>query len=157
MAFADEIVSKLRLSRALTYEEEEELEKIHIVKIHDVTVINNVLIEVANTMDYFNPWEVIGGVTLEIKEEYRQCSVFFLESLMYLIRNFFIPNNLSVNGYLMGVDSFFGSYYCYYVHKNQVILLPEMVSYFENLNFSNDLNENITHIRNHMRQLLENK
>jgi hypothetical protein len=152
MIFVDMVFSSIRLSRLLDIDEEMQLESIRQIQANQVTLIGNEVAPLQNTSLIESSYWKVDDVRLVLEgpDKYH----FFLESLIWLIHNFFIPKNVILNGYVFGVDHLFGSFHCYYVYGNRVFILPDMITYFDNLCLSPDIHINLSLISKHMEELV---
>lgn len=153
MIFVDMVFSSIRLSRLLDVDEEMQLDSIRQIEANHVTLIGNEIVPLQDRSllesSYWKADDV--RLVLEGPDKYH----FFLESLSWLINNFFIPKNVILNGYVFGIDHLFGSFHCYYVHSNRIFILPDMITYFDNLCLSPDIHNNLSLVTTHMKNLID--
>ncbi len=148
------VFSNIRLSRCLDLEEEVYLENLKYVRVNDITMIGNEVAQLSDShFNEINYWKVEDTkLILDVRDRQH----FFIESLMYLIKDFFAPKNIVLNGYLFGVDELFGSFHCYYVFNNRVFVLPDMIAYFDGLRLDTDIHTNLQLVSKHMQELIKN-
>lgn len=149
---ADIIHSGLKLSRFLDEDELDEFERIRCIKVNDIAFIENRAVPTEREFYTDNHWE-ISSVRLLFSLEGEQ--TFFIETLYYIIKDFFQPNGIKLNGYVLAIDSLFGSIICIYVDNNNIYYLPDVINYFENLNLSDNYQTNFTLISEHMKNLIK--
>lgn len=152
MYLANMIFSSLRLSRHLEDDELLRFEKIDFININDITFEGGCIVPTANTFVDCNTWTV-NGLRLVIEEKNKQH--FFVETLLYLINNFFNPLGIRLNGNLFAVDNLFGSFHCYFVKDNRIMVNFDAVQYFENLELSKDIDTNLRMVEACMKELID--
>ena len=141
---ANKIYSTLQLSRFLTDEDGEEFDDIFEIVLNKINLSNGDLVIIENESEiYCNRWKINNQSLYLNIPEYKQ-EFYFIESLIYLIDNFFNPYGISINGDISGYDDIFGEYFFYDV-KNSVIKFDyDKTKYLEHFDKENDiLNEMI--------------
>jgi len=152
MYLSNMVFSSLKLSRHLDEDELIRFEKIDFVNINDISFDGGYIVPTSNTFVDCNTW-TINGLRLEIEEKDKQH--FFIETLVYLINNFFKPIGVKLNGNIFAIDHLFGSFQCYFVKDSQVMVNMEAVQYFESLEFSKDINTNLLLIAGCMKEIID--
>ncbi len=153
MSLVNMVFSSIRLSRCLDISEEKELEAFKVLHLNDITMIGNEVAALPNVLFFETTYWRVEDVRLVLNKPDKQH--FFMESLVWLINNFFVPKNIALNGYVFGVDQLFGSFACFFVYNNRIFILPDMVSYFEGLHFSDDIYINFNLVSKHMKELID--
>lgn len=151
MNIADQIYSGIKLSRCLDDDELDEFERIQTIKVDEITFIDNKVVTTGNQFYTQSKWE-ISSIHLTFPRSEEQS--FFIETLLYLINDFFEPNRVNLNGYVLASDSIFGSMICIYVYNNSIYYLPDVVKYFEGLRLSDDYHTNHYLISQYMKNLI---
>ena len=139
MYLTNMVFSGIKLSRHLDDDELIRFEKIDFININDISFDGGYIVPTSNTFIDCNSWTV-NGLRLEIEEKTKQH--FFIETLLYLINNFFNPLGIKLNGNIFAVDHLFGSFQCYFVKDSQIMVNLDAAQYFENLEFSKDIATN---------------
>ena len=121
MSIATHIFTNINFSRILTQDEIEEFRKIDLIELKDFGVIGNKVVSIQGEIfDYFNSWRIVEDkLTLNIipnEEEH-----LFVESLIYLIENFFNKKQIYLNGEFYGYDDVFGQYFKYQIVNNMIL------------------------------------
>ncbi len=134
-SIASKIYVNLTTNRVLNCNEIKDFSDIHFIEIKEYIVAGNQLTEVkGNIIDYFNSWT--------LSNNYERCNLnliikqgeeehYFVESLMWLIENFFIPRGITLNGFFSGYDEIFGFHFRYNVINNQVFFDFERLNYVQ--------------------------
>ena len=146
------VFSGVKLSRPLDENELLQFEAINRINLNEISYNGTEVIGLDNFFEDTNPW-VVNGIRLEIEEKDKQH--FFVETLLYLINNFFGPKNINLNGHIFATDDLFGAYHCYYVSNNHIHINLEATNYFSNLTLCNDIFDNHRQIRNYMKELID--
>jgi hypothetical protein len=152
MYLSNMVFSSLKLSRHLDEDELIRFEKIDFVNINDISFDGGYIVPTSNTFVDCNTW-TINGLRLEIEEKDKQH--FFIETLVYLINNFFKPIGVKLNGNIFAIDHLFGSFQCYFVKDSHIMVNMEAVQYFESLEFSKDINTNLLLIAGCMKEIID--
>ncbi len=145
-SIASKIFVNLITNRGLNCNEIKDFSDIHFIELKEYVVAGNQLIEVeGNLVDYFNSWTLSNNyertcslnLTIKSGEEEH----FFVESLMWLIENFFIPRGITLNGFFSGYDEIFGFHFRYNVVDNQVFFDFERLHYVQENHKDESLDE----------------
>jgi hypothetical protein len=152
MYLSNMVFSSVRLSRYLDEDELLSFEKIDWININEISFDGGYIVPTSNAFVDYSDW-VINGLRLEIEEENKQH--FFTETLLYLIKNFFNPLGIKLNGNIFAIDHLFGSYHCYFVKDSQIMVNLEATNYFENLELSKDIDTNLRLIKGHMKEFID--
>jgi len=152
MYLANMVFSSLRLSRHLDEDELLNFEKIDFVNINEISFDGGYIVPTNSTFVDYNSWTV-NGLRLEIEEKNKQH--FFIETLLYLINNFFNPRQIKINGHIFAIDQLFGSYQCYFVKDSLIYPNLEAVRYFDSLEFSTDIDTNLRLVEACMKEFID--
>ncbi len=144
---ANKIYSTLKISRFLTDEEEEQFNDIFEIVLNKINLSNGDLVIIENENEiYCNRWKIKSQYLYLDIPEYKQ-EFYFIESLIYLIDNFFNPSNISINGDISGYDDIFGEYFYYEVTNSVIKYDYDKAKYLEHFDKENDiLNEMIKNL-----------
>lgn len=144
--------SSVRLSRRLEEDELLEFECIMYVTTNEADYNGQEMVCNDSTFTNFNMW-VVNGLRLDIEDgdDY----IFFIEMLLYLIKRFFEPKNIYLNGHIFATDDLFGSFQCYYVSNNHILVNQQAINYFDQLILCNGISNNHSMIKNHMREIID--
>lgn len=146
------ICSGIRLSRSLEEDELLQFESIGYITLNEVEFNGTEMTSLYSTFEDNSSW-VVNGIRLEI-EDYSKHH-FFVETLLYLIKNFFTPKNILLNGHLFATDDLFGAYQCYYINNNRVLVNQDAITYFEGLKLCNDIFDNHKRVKEHMKSIID--
>lgn len=152
MIISNMVFSGIRLSRPLDENELLEFESISYININEIEYTGVEMITTDSTFPDTNTW-VINGIRLEIEDTNKQH--FFIETLLYLIKNFFQPKNIYLNGHLFATDDLFGSHHCYYITNNHILVNQEAINYFDKLILCKDIFDNHRLVKNHMKEIID--
>ncbi len=134
-SIASKIYVNLTTNRELNCIEIKDFNDIHFIELKEYVVAGNQVTQVeGNLFDYFNAWT--------LSNNYERCSLnliikngeeehFFVESLMWLIENFFTPRGIILNGFFSGYDEVFGFHFRYNVVNNQIFFDFERLHYVQ--------------------------
>lgn len=152
MLLANMVFSGVKLSRPLDEDELLQFESIYRISVNEVEYNGTEIIANPIIFEETNPW-VINGIRLEIEDCNKQH--FFVETLLYLIKNFFSPKNILLNGHLFATDDLFGSHQCYYVGNNHILVNQDAITYFDNLVLCADIFDNHKRVKEHMKDIID--
>jgi hypothetical protein len=119
------IKTNLSLSRNLNEEEQKYYNQIELIDVLNFTLIDNQVVTIRGTeFEHTNDWRVFENKLL-LKEIFHN-EYFFIESLLYMIDNFFNPLNIKLNGTIRGFDEYFDVFFSYKVIESKIYLEYEI-------------------------------
>jgi hypothetical protein len=154
----DKIFERINLSRTLEDEELDEFNNLTQVlytkafPFNERMVMTNEAMEEETMID--NPWNV-NGICIYIQDKNTQN--FFIETLLYLINNFFKPKGIVVFGSILGVDTTFGSYYAFRIINNEIIFDQNSIHYLEQQMTSLSISKDLGQILSNLEYLITQK
>jgi hypothetical protein len=144
MIMASKIKSSIYTSRCLTFQEFTEFCNIGFMELSNFITLNNKVIS-THTKDigYIHSWKLefndkgTSNLNIEINDQ----EFYFIESLLFLIENFFTPKSIFLNGYLDSYDSIFGTYICIKVVNNEIYFDYEKMKLLETIDPENPFDD----------------
>ena len=135
-SIASKIYVNLKTNRGLNCNEIKDFSDIHFIEIKEYVVAGNQLTEVeGNVIDYFSAWSISnnyeGTSSLNLIIKQGEEEHYFVESLMWLIENFFTPRAIILNGFFSGYDEVFGFHFRYNVINNHIFFDFERLHYVQ--------------------------
>ena len=140
MTIGTKIHSTLETSRLLNSDEIKEFNSIKYVSADEFKIMEMKISPNLLNYGYLNKWLYFKGNLFisNYSEEY-----FFIETLQYLINHFFKPKGIVINGCVTGYEEIFGSYFCYRVRNNEIIVDTLFEQHLDSLVLDSDIIKNL--------------
>lgn len=135
MVIASKTYSKVFFSRSLNEKETKELNSLHNVYVPECYIEKEMCKALGIGFYCINYWRYKDG-ELILEQNPNEDNFFMLETLYYLLVNYFAPKGISLSGYVVSVDEIFGNCTILHIYNDKIFILKELIEYFENLDLS---------------------
>jgi hypothetical protein len=152
MSIASEIYVNLKTDRILELIEIEEFNKYTFIDVKEFAIAGSNVVSIipsdGKLIEYYNSWTLRanneGTYNLDMLIKKDEEEHFFVESLIFLIENFFEPRGIRLNGYFNGYENIFGFTFKYLINNN--IISIDFLNSGYKINIDEILEENFKRI-----------